>query len=503
MRRTAEPAPLEEVKAALRSRLMAVAHLIAPAASLESSTAGLLHQLAVETKRTHDARKAWLLFIAVSASFPKPNQLTEMRRRLSLARDSTAMMAVLEATVNPATLPFVGRRSLEVVEDSTVVDVNFCATWEHNTGIQRVVRQTMPIWHATHKPVTFVAWIHDSTAMRRLLDFELDRVLNWNDRQLTPPARRNHEDEEPVALVVPWNCRVFLPEVPMASLCEQLACVAEHSGNVVSLIGYDAIPLVSAEGQSNDESERFAHYLTIVKRAHSVAAISESAAEEFRGFGDALPTQGIPGPIVRAIPLALETPVVAPELTEKVRERPLVLCVGSHEPRKNQEGVLYAAEALFNQGVDFELVFVGGGSASVLLDFDRRVRQLNARGFRVRSLRRASDNELLELYRRARFTAFISLHEGYGLPVAESLALGTPVLTSNFGSLAEIAAAGGCVMVNPRDDVDIVDGFRRMLTDDDLIERLEREAREIPSRSWSTYADELWAFVESSKAVDR
>ena len=48
-----------------------------------------------------------------------------------------------------------------------------------------------------------------------------------------------------------------------------------------------------------------------------------------------------------------------------------------------------------------------------------------------------------ELPSRGQVHVFPSVHEGYGLPVAESLALGTPVITTEYGSTAEIAAGGG------------------------------------------------------------
>lgn len=491
---------IAETRTALHGRLRAVAPYIDPTIDPGLSASAILHRLALSCKRSADARHAWLLYIAVCAVYPRATQLRDLRRRLSLEAEGSAMMAVLESTVNSATLPDVGSRSLTIIDEGTVVDVNFCATFEHNTGIQRVVRQTMPIWEARGEDLTFVAWIHDSTGMRTLTEVERDRVLHWNDRRHSAPHRREQHATEPETVVVPWNSRVFLPEVPFDSLCSALACMAEFSGNAVSLIGYDAIPLVSADGQLNEESERFANYLTVIKHARSVAAISESAAEEFRGFCDALNSQGLDGPSVVTIPLAVELPDETPP-DDSDHDRPMVLCVGSHEPRKNQEAVLHAAELLMGEGHDFEMVFVGGGSARVLHEFDRRVHELTKRGRRIRSMRRARDRELLELYRRARFTVFVSLHEGYGLPVAESLAHGTPVLTSNFGSLSEIARYGGCLVVDPRDDLAVIEGFRALLADDELIERLRAEAAAIVPRPWSTYATELWHFVRESKAL--
>jgi glycosyltransferase involved in cell wall biosynthesis len=78
--------------------------------------------------------------------------------------------------------------------------------------------------------------------------------------------------------------------------------------------------------------------------------------------------------------------------------------------------------------------------------------------------------------------------------VAESLASGTPVITSNYGSMAGIASHGGALVVNPRDDSDIADAMRKLLQDDELVERLAAEAAAVPTTTWEAYADELWSF---------
>ena len=85
-----------------------------------------------------------------------------------------------------------------------------------------------------------------------------------------------------------------------------------------------------------------------------------------------------------------------------------------------------------------------------------------------------------------------SLNEGYGLPVAESLYAGTPVVTSDFGSLAEIAAGGGCVLVDPRDDSAIAAGIRSLIEDDELHSRLSAEASALRPRTWAEYAADVW-----------
>ena len=105
------------------------------------------------------------------------------------------------------------------------------------------------------------------------------------------------------------------------------------------------------------------------------------------------------------------------------------------------------------------------------------------------------DRQLWAAYRLARCTLFPSLHEGFGLPVAESLAAGTPAVTSNFGSMAEIADGGGAMTVDPHDDHSIADALRVLITDDAEHARLVEQARRRTVRTWDDYAGELWTYL--------
>lgn len=120
------------------------------------------------------------------------------------------------------------------------------------------------------------------------------------------------------------------------------------------------------------------------------------------------------------------------------------------------------------------------------------MQRLRHRGRDVHLRTGLSDAALREAVSTARFTVFPSLHEGYGLPVAESLALGTPVITTSYGSTAEIAEGGGAIAVDPRDDAALTQAMERLLSSDEDVDRLRAEIRGRRERSWQDYADELW-----------
>lgn len=447
-------------------------------------------------------RESWLAYVALSGTFPTREQLARLRRRVELAADDERVSTALDAVVDVVGRPWNTLRELEVVDDPelVLVDVSFTSDNAHNTGIQRVVRSLLPEWVREGRPIRLVRWSPFGGAYVDLDEIERARVLAWRSGPQHQVGEGRRRDATRT-IVVPWGVRVFFPEVPLQPECAVAACLAEQSGSRASVIGYDTIPIASADTVPELESERFAKYLDLVKHAEVVAGISRSASDEFSAFVRALPAQGLVGPRVVPVPLAVDTPaearVAVPGEGDDDDDVPIVLCVGSHEPRKNQEAVLAAAAQLFAEGVRFRMVFVGGGGRHQTLAFDKKVVALQKRGMAVESHRRMPDSELWSLYRRARFTALLSLHEGFGLPIAESVSLGTPVLTSDYGSVAEVAAAGGCLTVDPRDDAKIAEAMRSLLTDDELIQRLRSEAAAAPSRSWAEYGSELWEQITS------
>jgi glycosyltransferase involved in cell wall biosynthesis len=207
---------------------------------------------------------------------------------------------------------------------------------------------------------------------------------------------------------------------------------------------------------------------------------------------------GFAGPRIEPVLLPTEVQPADADRIDLARERltvaslPLVLVVGSHEPRKNHLAVLHAAETLWREGHRFSLSLIGG-NAWKSEPFYERLNQLVADGRPIEAISQATDDLLWGGYRVARFTVFPSLNEGFGLPLAESLGCGTPAITSNFGALKEIAeTGGGALLVDPRDDRSLTDAMRALLTDEELLHRLRREAIARPTRTWDDYADRVW-----------
>jgi glycosyltransferase involved in cell wall biosynthesis len=437
--------------------------------------------------------RLWLLLIALTGEFPTHDDLMDVRRALELHQDALAQHVLLDRCLAMIGSPEDTVVELDLITDRPVIDVDFSARNELMTGIQRVARRTVRQWSEHHEFV-LTAWTASRRAMRRLDPSEMQRVVSFHDRADNPRGEEV-EGSRPHRLVAPWHVPVILTEVPEPDHAERLAALGQHSGSPLGLIGHDCIPVVSADLVTQQDHEKFIAYLDVVKFASTVACISESSAEEFAGFVDMVQPQALPGPRVVVCPLPSGT-AAAPEGTPQVAAGgpARVVCVGSIDRRKNQIMVLEAAERLWRDGHMFSLHFVGSGGLPPA-DFTSWLTRLVASGRPITVASDVSDDDLTRAISTARFTAFLSLHEGFGLPVAESLALGVPVLASNVGSVRALADGHGGMVVDPSDADAVTTRMRRLLTDDTLIDELRTLARSQPSRSWADYAADLWRFV--------
>jgi glycosyltransferase involved in cell wall biosynthesis len=147
-------------------------------------------------------------------------------------------------------------------------------------------------------------------------------------------------------------------------------------------------------------------------------------------------------------------------------ERPYVLFVGTIEPRKNIDTLLDAWESFRLRG-DFDLVIAGASGWAA----EKTLARLAARPKAVRYLGYVPEDELPGLIAGASAFVYPSLYEGFGFPVAQAMAAGVPVITSNTSCLPEIAG-GGALLVDPRSAVEIQSAMEKLLTSPELRQQL-------------------------------
>ena len=489
----------------LTTRLRAIAPHIAPGllakygipaagVTQDAFTARFLRDLVYATEDLDSPvlsinTRRWLLTVAVLGRYPREVEFDAVTALLAVGRHDAAEHYLLTAAFND---PDGARAHLHIVDESAVVvEVNYSARSDHHTGIQRVVRETVPLWAAQHN-VVLTAWTPSGGALRTLSPTESDRVLRFG----TPPSSAAPDDSpDDLDVVVPVGTRILFPDVPASHNVDVVRTLAQYSGNRLGHIGYDLIPLTSAELRAEFETVNTANLFSIIKHSKRVAGISESSASEFAGLAATLSAQGLVGPEVAAITLpAIARPLPPGPDADRVTDRPVVLLLGTRELHKNQRAALQAAELLWREGLDFEVRQVGGPGSDDAA-FSAAAAELIAAGRPLTILGRVSEQQLWDEQRAADIAVFASLHEGYGLPVAEALSVGIPVITTRYGSQAEVAADGGCLLVDPRSDDDIAAALRRLITNDALRTDLATQAAARPERTWADYATRLWQFL--------
>lgn len=445
-------------------------------------------------------RQAWVMLAVLRARLPFAEDVRTAVRYTQTDGPIAGLRLALAAGPMERLLHHGPFRSVRVVRDTVVVDVHHTAEAGFATGIQRVTRETTRRWAQTHD-IELIGWHDDLTALRSLTPAEAHRACFGG-----PPVPAAERTPGPV--LVPLDSTVVLPE--LATETERtgtLRCLAEYSGNRFTMIGYDMVPITVPETTHGAMPGAFARNLAAMRYADSVATISRSAAVEYAGWVRMLNGIGLPGPRVVPCVLPNEVGSVTDEQLEASSDRlmvpgvPMVLVVGTHEPRKNHLAVLHAAELLWREGHRFTLTMIGGRAWNSAR-FDQALNWLQQLGRPIEIVSKADDALLWSAYRLARFSVFPSVNEGYGLPVVESILSGTPVITSQFGSMAEIVAEGGALLVDPYDDHDVANAMRTLLTDDAEWERLRQEARQVSVTTWDDYAAQTWRELAAPRPAD-
>jgi len=149
-----------------------------------------------------------------------------------------------------------------------------------------------------------------------------------------------------------------------------------------------------------------------------------------------------------------------------------LLTVGTIEPRKNHSRLLEARLRLSEFGVDAPLVIAGkaGWRSAAIFERLSRLEQQHL----IQYLGFVDDRDLPALYQAATTFIYPSLYEGFGLPVLEAMASGTPVVTSSTSSLPEVAGEAA-ILINPCETEQIAQAIRQLLAKPELRNELQHK----------------------------
>jgi glycosyltransferase involved in cell wall biosynthesis len=178
------------------------------------------------------------------------------------------------------------------------------------------------------------------------------------------------------------------------------------------------------------------------------------------------------------------------------------LFVGTIEPRKNLCNLL-TAYAEFSESVKKQaMLVIAGGAGWGDVDLVRKITELNLAQHTI-VLGYVDESTLAALYANAKFLVMPSLYEGFGLPLAEAMVYGTPVLTSNNSSMIEVAGNAG-LLVDPLDIKSIKEGLLQLISDDHLCEQLSINAKRNAVRfNWQASADQLLTVFKSAVSIKK
>jgi glycosyltransferase involved in cell wall biosynthesis len=271
---------------------------------------------------------------------------------------------------------------------------------------------------------------------------------------------------------------VFDPKPDIFHCTYQLPLRSKSACNIYTI--HDLVPLRLPFATLDNKRQMFRLLKKIAAEADHIVTVSENSKRDIiellavdeRRITNTYQAVHFPRPY-------LERPdaIVAEQLAGSfgLELDQYLLFFGALEPKKNVGRLI---EAYLASGVDIPLVLVAAegwhNQAETKLLAELRDNEPRPNGFDRTPLRRSvrrfhyvSLSTLVTLIRGARAIVFPSLYEGFGLPVLEAMALGTPVITSRESSLPEVAG-DAALLVDPYDADDIAQAISTIVNDADL-----------------------------------
>ncbi len=232
------------------------------------------------------------------------------------------------------------------------------------------------------------------------------------------------------------------------------------------------------------------------KQASYILAVSEATKREIMRYLD-IPAEKI---IVTYDAADERFQPPEPAVLEEFRRRKslpdrFVLFVGTLEPRKNIPSLLDAYAYLAKE-IDAPLI-IGGGKGWLYDEIFAKAERLNL-GDKIRFVGYIDNDELPLWYAAATTFVFPSIYEGFGMPLLEAMACGTPTITSNRSSMPEVVGDAG-LTVDTTDPEELADAIQRVVGNAGLRQELrERGLQQARRFSWLETAERTLAVYEAA-----
>jgi glycosyltransferase involved in cell wall biosynthesis len=384
--------------------------------------------------------------------------------------------------------------------------IDHTGTYDGNSGVQRVVRGLGKALLELGCEVLPVRWCAERECLVHAELQWIDSLARYNGPSfsLQPDAGCPlHLSADAPALSFAW---FVLPEVPHTAGPSSPAPAtvfdyARYYGMSIAAVFYDLVPLRFPGYEAMQDLHT--RYATALSAVDIIFPISASCGDDLtlwwaeQGFD----ARRLPNSTVALLPAELAGTERVTQAANRADGEINLLMLGSVEPRKNQLAFSRAFGRLVARRPDIRinLDIVGHIHPAVGAAVDAEAQScpsIRLRGY-------LDDSVVQDLLTNCDATVFVSLAEGFGLPISESLWHGIPCICSNIGSMAEIAEGGGCLTVDPYSEAALEAAVEQFATDVALRRRLTHEAQTRPLKRWTAYGQEILTALEEFSPLRR
>ncbi len=259
------------------------------------------------------------------------------------------------------------------------------------------------------------------------------------------------------------------PEAPLYSNCRYIITV------------HDVIPLRFPKPSLLKYYHRY-YIPQVLAQAQHIICNSNATAKDICDF------YNIPARKITPIPLAYDANNfrLLPETINNNQNPPYFLYIGRHDWHKNLHRLIRAFAELKQQlknDQNYQLWFAGSFNKRNTPKLHSQIKELGIK-HQVKFLDYVAHKELPKIINQALAVVFPSLWEGFGFPVLEAMACGTPVITSNLSSLPEVAG-NAAILINPYNTREITDAMQQIATNKQLRSQLSiKGLKQVSNFSW-------------------
>jgi len=272
-------------------------------------------------------------------------------------------------------------------------------------------------------------------------------IYEYANRVAGPYLRLQSSFETPRSLVTPAHGDTLLILWGEWADDTYIRRIVELKANGVLLaqVSYDMLPAVTPQYSGHSTAPFIRYNREILPICDLVLSISEHTRQDIKVW---LGEQGLKVPRIEVIRLG-------DTLTNKHAIQPqdpsfdsaglmggdYILCVGTIEARKNHALLYYVYKLAKERGIKLPKLIIVGRRGWLTENIFELITTDPDTANKIIPLLETSDDELTWLYRHCSFTVYPSFYEGWGLPIAESVAHGVPCISSNTSSMPEIAGS--------------------------------------------------------------